>query len=572
MYKSKKKSIYTKHSQILQRVSEESNAIVTDIEYLAKYVKDKYPIKKHNLLTGLVRVQKNISTILILNNDGILIDFASNIKTNIFKGYDYSNTKYYSTIKNGKKDYWSDVYLSNISPKPSISYSLRIDKKRIAILIIDLSILDDLARKFKSGDNSTMVRIMDKDGVFLAHPDHPEFISQRKKITNSNIYKKYMVQGNSNKQIMFQGIDNITNIGIYGVTEKLKWSIIIKERDAYIFDTFNNLLLYITLFIIFLISISIYFSIRLSKSILKPLDIVSKNMDNLAHNKDSNIQNSTNYIELDNLVSNFKLMQKKIKKRESKVKEEIEKNKQKDKQLFEQSKMASMGEMIGNIAHQWRQPLSVISTSATGMQLQKEYGILTDEKFNNSCESINTQAQYLSKTIDDFKNFIKGERKLETFNLKDNIDSFLNLIGPTVKQYNLNVILDIKDDIKIKGYPNELQQCFINIFNNAKDILIDKKEDDKYLFISTYIKTNSAIIEFKDNAGGIALDILPKIFEPYFTTKHQSQGTGLGLHMTYSLITDGMKGSIVTNNIEYEYKNNSYKGAIFTITLPLIQI
>ena len=107
MYKSKEESIFNKHSQILQQVEAESDNIISRIEYLGKYVKDKYPIKKHNLLTGLVRVQRNISTILILDNDGILKDFASNIKTNIFKGYDYSNTKYFLSIKNGQKSYWS---------------------------------------------------------------------------------------------------------------------------------------------------------------------------------------------------------------------------------------------------------------------------------------------------------------------------------------------------------------------------------------------------------------------------------------------------------------------------------
>ena len=244
-------------------------------------------------------------------------------------------------------------------------------------------------------------------------------------------------------------------------------------------------------------------------------------------------------------------------------------SKNNQKRLVEQSKMAAMGEMIGNIAHQWRQPLSVISTGATGLKMQKECNILTDEIFNSTCESINENAQYLSKTIDDFKNFIEGNRTKTIFSLKDAIDSFLTLVVGSIKNHNIDMVLDLKDDIKIDGYENELIQCLINIFNNAKDILVEKKLENKIIIISISIENNKAIIKVKDNAGGIPKDIISKIFEPYFTTKHKSQGTGLGLHMAYNLIVDGMKGSIEEKNTTYVYENKSYTGAEFIISLPL---
>ena len=323
------------------------------------------------------------------------------------------------------------------------------------------------------------------------------------------------------------------------------------------------------MFIVLLILVSIYFSIRLSKSILLPLEKVSTNMDNLAHGKKLFDINDSNYKELNKLVHNFKLMDDKIKQREKKVKEEIEKNKQKDMQLIEQSKMASMGEMIGNIAHQWRQPLSVISTSATGMQMQKEYGTLSDEKFYNACTSINEQAQYLSKTIDDFKNFIKGDRDKKIFSLEDSLNTVLNLVSGPIKTENINVVLNCPNDINIESYENELIQCLINIFNNAKDALVENVEENRLIIISTSTKKNKVYINIKDNASGIPEDIISKIFEPYFTTKHQSQGTGLGLHMTYRLIVEGMDGNIEAVNEEFIYNNKTYLGASFTITIPL---
>ncbi|MEA2050827.1 MAG: PAS domain-containing protein, partial [Campylobacterota bacterium] len=248
---------------------------------------------------------------------------------------------------------------------------------------------------------------------------------------------------------------------------------------------------------------------------------------------------------------------------------DITEQKDRDFLLSEQSKMASMGEMIGNIAHQWRQPLSIISTSSSGMQMQKEFGMLSDEKFEEACNVINQNVQYLSKTIDDFRNFIKGEREKKLFDLEEEIESFLNIVNGTIKKNNIKLILDIKNNIKIDGYENELTQCLINIFNNAKDELEKNSDNERLIFISTQFKNNNAIIKIKDTAGGIPTNILTKIFEPYFTTKHKIQGTGLGLHMTYNMIVDGMGGSIVALNTTTTYENKKFNGAEFVISLPL---
>jgi len=243
------------------------------------------------------------------------------------------------------------------------------------------------------------------------------------------------------------------------------------------------------------------------------------------------------------------------------------------KMLLNQSKLASMGEMIANISHQWRQPLSVISIGATGMKIQKEYDMLTDDFFYNTCESINENAQYLSQTIEDFTKYIKGDAKPIRFDLKNDTYSFIKLVDSTIKKHHLTIILNLKEHVKIKGYPTELVQCFINIFNNAKDALIENipEEDERYIFISQEIIDSKVLITFKDSAGGISKEILPRIFEPYFTTKHQSQGTGLGLHMSYNLIVKSMQGEIKAQNITYHFNNKSYKGALFTILIPIEQ-
>ena len=228
-----------------------------------------------------------------------------------------------------------------------------------------------------------------------------------------------------------------------------------------------------------------------------------------------------------------------------------------------------MGEMIGNIAHQWRQPLSIITTAATSMQLEKEFDSLSDEKFNKNCELINRNAQYLSTTIDDFKNFIKGDRNKKISKVANIINSFLSLVEASSKNNNINMIIKIEKDITITIYENELIQCLINLYNNSKDALLENNIKDKYFIINSNIVNETLIIKIQDNALGIKEDIISKVFDPYFTTKHQSQGTGLGLSMTYKLITEGMDGTISVRNSKFSYNNKTYTGAEFIISLPV---
>jgi len=240
----------------------------------------------------------------------------------------------------------------------------------------------------------------------------------------------------------------------------------------------------------------------------------------------------------------------------------------KDKLLHEQTKLAAMGEMIGNIAHQWRQPLSVISTSSTGMQIQKEHNMLEDDKFDEYCEIINKNVQYLSKTIDNFRDFIKSDKEKTNFVLNNAINSFLKLVNGSIKNYNINMVLNIDENISLYGYQNELIQCFMNLFNNSKDVLQTINEEDRYIFFTIQKVNKQIVISFKDSGGGIDKNIQSKIFEPYFTTKHQSQGTGLGLHMVYAMIVDSMGGMIKVHNKDFIYQDKKLKGVEFRIVFP----
>ncbi len=237
--------------------------------------------------------------------------------------------------------------------------------------------------------------------------------------------------------------------------------------------------------------------------------------------------------------------------------------------VLQQSKMASLGEMIGNISHQWRQPLSMISTVSTGIKLKKELGTLEEDELINDMDMINTNAQYLSKTIDDFKNFIKGERTLIEFDICETIKQVLTIVKASITNNFIDVELNCESEVLVKGYPNEFIQSIINIYNNAKDALISMPEDERYFYISLKKSNDNIEIILKDNGGGIDEKIIDKIFEPYTTTKHKSMGTGLGLNITYNFIVTGMNGNISVENIIFNKNNKSYKGAKFKIVLPI---
>ena len=237
--------------------------------------------------------------------------------------------------------------------------------------------------------------------------------------------------------------------------------------------------------------------------------------------------------------------------------------KEKELQLFQQNKMVAMGEMIGNIAHQWRQPLSVISTAASGIMLSKEFNTLTDKQENEMLSSIVGNTQFLSDTVDTFRDYIKEDKELKEVILQERLHSAINIIESTLDNNYINLInnIDNTQPIKITLIVGELSQVIINIINNAKDILLENKIDNPYIKIELEHKNKMVTITIEDNGGGIPVNILPNIFDPYFTTKHQSQGTGLGLHMSKDIIEKHLKGKIYAKNI-----NN---GAIFTIELPL---
>ncbi|MEA3354053.1 MAG: FIST N-terminal domain-containing protein [Campylobacterota bacterium] len=230
--------------------------------------------------------------------------------------------------------------------------------------------------------------------------------------------------------------------------------------------------------------------------------------------------------------------------------------------LSQQTKMAQMGDMLGNIAHQWRQPLNSISVAVTSIQVQNELNILTDDYFEETTQSVLTNVKYLGDTIDTFRDFIKGDKELKKHSLNSILDYTIEITKPSLIDNKIKIISkNGEKDIKINVIADEILQVFINIINNAKDAIIDKNIKNGLIILDSYVKDNKVYITVEDNAGGIQENIIDKIFEPYFTTKGKN-GTGLGLHMSYDIIKNHMNGDLNVRSTK--------QGALFKIMLPLM--
>jgi PAS domain S-box-containing protein len=228
--------------------------------------------------------------------------------------------------------------------------------------------------------------------------------------------------------------------------------------------------------------------------------------------------------------------------------------------MLMQSRHAAMGEMISMIAHQWRQPLSTIAAIANDIIIQKELEILTFDAIEDTMRSINKYTTHLSDTINDFRDFFMPNKNREIIHTKDIIDESIEFTKYILKSFDIKYTIDIKDNVSIKVYKNELIQVLINIIKNAKDQLVDNKIELKYINIFGYIEDDMYHIEIEDSGGGIPQDILPKIFEPYFSTKSKN-GTGLGLYMSKIIIEEHIGGRFTAFNRD--------QGAVMKISIPL---
>ncbi|KAB0663445.1 transporter substrate-binding domain-containing protein [Oryzomonas japonica] len=234
---------------------------------------------------------------------------------------------------------------------------------------------------------------------------------------------------------------------------------------------------------------------------------------------------------------------------------------EKDQMLIQQGRFAAMGEMISNISHQWRQPLNNVGLIIQNLQEMSEHGELNPEILNHEVKVAMDVILFMSNTIDDFRFFFRPDKEKSEFIVNKVIEKTIKFMSPALRNYGITIAFDAEPNVCIVGYPNEYSQMLINIINNAKDVLLERKILKPRITIRVFRDNALAVATIADNAGGIDADVLPKVFDPYFTTKEPGKGTGIGLYMSKVIAEKNMEGRLIARNLA--------DGAEFRIEMPL---
>lgn len=241
---------------------------------------------------------------------------------------------------------------------------------------------------------------------------------------------------------------------------------------------------------------------------------------------------------------------------ERKVTERTAELREKDQLLLQQSRLATMGEMINNIAHQWRQPLNVVGLYIQSLLVYYDNGNLDREFLKTITDDTMKLVNHMSQTIDDFRNFFKPDKDKEEFKITQVIESAIRLVDASFQDSHIKIVKNCADDTVAYGYPNEYSQVILNILSNAKDAILERKTENPVVSISSGMENGKSVVTISDNAGGIPEEIIFKVFDPHFSTKGP-QGTGIGLFMAKNIIEKSMNGSLMVINNE--------EGAVFRI-------
>jgi len=242
------------------------------------------------------------------------------------------------------------------------------------------------------------------------------------------------------------------------------------------------------------------------------------------------------------------------------INQAVEELNQKNRLLIVQSRQAIMGEMISNIAHQWRQPLNTLGLLAQELQVMYRLGKMNSDYIHTNVKKTMETVRYMSKTIDDFRFFFRPAKEKEPFRVLEVVEKTISLLQGSFEALRIQTMIEPLDDLQVFGYPNEFSQVLLNILINAKDAIVAREIAEPLVTITLQREAEMAVLTVTDNAGGIPDTIMDKIFEPYFTTKGPEQGTGVGLFMCKTIIEKNMNGTLSANNVVH--------GALFRIELP----
>ncbi|WP_122893155.1 HAMP domain-containing sensor histidine kinase [Arcobacter peruensis] len=433
-----------------------------------------------------------------------------------------------------------------------------------------------------------VTKAQDEDEIILVTQENWSLLSS----LPLNIKKTHSETINSEKIKSRIINEKVFHVSFPVVFTGIKWGWI---DIGYSLDEYNNDLdfLYKSMLIILIVvlGISFLYSFFISKWIVNPILLINKAAHNVSIGKlDTKVEiNSQDELgqlsnSFNHMTNTLRLSDEKLRKSneeleirvqerthelnqlnhdlDKKIQEEVSKQSQQEKMLIQQSRFAAMGEMIGNIAHQWRQPLNAMGLVIQNLELAYEMEMIDEKYINRVITKSNRLLGSMSQTIDDFRNFFKPNKKVEVFSIKSSIDISIDIIKNTLENNMINIIENIDEKLTIKGFPSEFSQVILNLLGNAKDALVENNDSsNREIIINVSKEGKDVLVKISDNAGGIPLNIIDDIFDPYFTTKEEGKGTGIGLYMSKMIIENNMDGSLLAKN-----ENN---GASFLIKMKI---
>ena len=581
-----------KYDEVSNKTYEQYFGDVRNIfELMMKQNKSYFQIRILDINSGkeLVKLIKKDSKIINIEKS----ELQSKRTSNYFRNVKSSPDDIYISKINLNREFGNVEF--PIKPTIRIAKIIKSKGKDIGLLIINA----DISKLFKfqqlRDKKEVDTYITNEKGEYILNTSHPEkefgFEFGKVYVIGDDFLKLKVLYKNDNQTnnileyddnfIMESRKIKLLNDKFIVVTRYIPNSVLDRKKNEYFF----NLLGYIVL-IVLVISV---ITLLIVKQFTKPITYLSEVAREIAQtkgNKDIRIKlNSKD--EVGELATTFNVMlralidsRKEVEEFASKLEDEVEQKtkelkhlnenlqksvdeqileiRKKDQVLMQQAKMASMGEMIGAIAHQWRQPLNVL-----GLNIQLLLDMSEDKKCDIQEVEIFVEKnmktiQFMSNTIDDFRNFFREDKEKQLFNIKDAINSTISLQKDQLKNHNIDILLNL-EDVEIVGFRNEFMQVILNLISNSRDA-IDDKNINGIIEITDKIVENSVEIDIKDNGGGIPADTIERVFEPYFTTKEQGKGTGMGLYMSKEIL-EHMDATIECNNIE--------NGVEFKIVIPI---
>jgi signal transduction histidine kinase len=350
-------------------------------------------------------------------------------------------------------------------------------------------------------------------------------------------------QANHNIDEIFLEINSL-NIYISSlITSHLKNAIAERNRNDRIFRT--------SIYMLFLlIGLVFFLSIIISLILINNFKDLNKSLEVKVNEKTKELRSLNNSLE-------------------HRIKTEVEHSRKKDQIMFQQARLASLGEMLQNIAHQWRQPLGALTMIIQSFQSKFLSGKLNEEFIESRVEDAGVLAKNMSDTLEDFRTFFDPNKSHKKFSVKNVIEKSIDLTKYQLEKEGVKVFFNMSEDIEIYSFENELTHVILNLINNSKDALCEKNIDEKNIRIIVKPTDSTVIINVIDNAGGIKSDIMAKVFDPYFTTKHKSIGTGIGLYMSKQMVEKHMNGKISCKNMQHKMGTSELTNcAMFTIEIP----